>query len=125
MASAAARRSSSRRTAPRRRAGGTIRWDRLGRFALLAVLCGILALYVTPIMRWRAQTATADSQRAEVQRLQQEQLKLQANVAALESPSALDEQARSLGMVRKGEMPLAVEGLPGSKPQSQAAEPSR
>jgi cell division protein FtsB len=117
MATAAARRTNSRRTAPRRRAGGVIRWDRVGRFALLAVLCGILALYVTPIMRWRTQSATADAQRAEVHRLQQEQLKLQAGVAALDSPSALDEQARALGMVKRGEVPLVVEGLPGSDPE--------
>ncbi len=123
MASATARRAPNRRTAPRRRAGGSIRWDRVGRFALLAVLCGVLALYVNPIMRWRAQTATADSQRAEVHRLQDEQAKLEAGLAGLENPSALDEQARAMGMVKDGEIPLAVEGLPGAEPEPGAAPP--
>jgi cell division protein FtsB len=113
-ASASARRppARSRRTAPRRRAGRTIRWDRVGRLTLLAVLCGILALYVSPLLRWQRQTETANAQRAEVQRLQGEQRRLESDAAALESPSALDEQARQLGMVREGEVPLVIENLP-------------
>jgi cell division protein FtsB len=100
-----------------------IRWDRVGRFALLAVLCGILALYVSPILRWRAQEGTAADQRAEVQRLQAEQRRLKESLAGLESPSALDEQARRMGMVKSGETPLVVEGLPGSEPGEPATTP--
>lgn len=102
----------ARRTAPRRRAGRTIRWDKVGRLVLLAVLCGILALYVSPLLRWQRQSETAKAHRTEVQRLQAEQRRLEADAAALESPSALDEQARQLGMVREGEVPLVIENLP-------------
>jgi cell division protein FtsB len=99
-----------------------IRWDRLGRFALLAVLCGILALYVSPILQWRAQTATADAQRQAVAELKAEHARLERGVAALRSPSALDEQARRLGMVKKGEVPLVVDGLPGASPKDEPHE---
>lgn len=118
MPAAAARRAPARRPsrkpAPRRAAGSVIRGDRGGRFALLLVLCGILALYISPIVRWRTQTATAEAQRAVVDDLKAERARLQAGVAALKSPSALDEQARKLGMVKRGEVPLVVDGLPGS-----------
>lgn len=120
---APARRLPSRRTAPRRAAGSGIRWDRVGRFALLLVLCGILALYISPIVRWRAQTATAEAQRAAVEDLKAERARLEAGVAALKSPSALDEQARKLGMVKEGEVPLVVEGLPGAPPSEDPVTP--
>jgi cell division protein FtsB len=80
---------------------------------LLAVLVGILGLYVSPILRWRAQSATRQAQLTEVMRLQDEHRRLESSLAALNSPSALDEQARKLGMVKRGEVPLVVEGLPG------------
>lgn len=100
------------RQAPRRRAGRSIRWDRVGRLALLCMLCGILALYVSPLLTWRSQTSTADAQRAELQALEREQDRLETRLESLRSREALEAEARRLGMVRRGETALAIENLP-------------
>jgi cell division protein FtsB len=92
-----------------------IRWDRVGRIALLCVLCGILLLYVSPIMRWRTQSATAEAQRAEVQQLERENTELDARLQGLRNPSALEEEARRLGMVKRGEVPLVIQNLPAGE----------
>ena len=46
-----------------RSAPGRIRWDRLGRYALLVVLFAILLAYISPISHWMRQSATASTRR--------------------------------------------------------------
>ena len=112
-ATAAARRpvagAAGRRSGPRRAA---IRWDRVGRVALLAVLGVILLLYVSPAKHWVEQSRTAAEHRAEVRQLQGENAQLERRVRALRRPDALEREARRLGMVRRGERAFVVENLP-------------
>ena len=96
--------------APRRRTG--IRWDRLGRVALLGMLVVILMLYISPAKHWLQQSGTADEQRAELDGLTSENRKLKKRVRALRDPDALEREARRLGMVREGERSYVIEGLP-------------
>jgi cell division protein FtsB len=96
---------------PARRRRSTIRWDRVGRYALLAVLGTILLLYVSPARRWIAQSATAGHQQAELDELEREHDRLKARLHALKAPGALEREARRLGMGKVGERSFVVENL--------------
>jgi cell division protein FtsB len=95
---------------PRRRT--SIRWDRLGRLALLGTLIVILLLYLSPAKHWWEQSRTAASQREELERLGSENRDLKRRVRALRDPGALEREARRLGMVRQGERAYVIKGLP-------------
>ena len=100
----------------------SIRWDRLGRYALLTVLFAILLAYIAPISHWMKQSATAkhwweqsrtaSAQREELEELGKENRKLKQRVRALRDPGALEREARRLGMVRQGERAYVIKGLP-------------
>lgn len=94
-----------------RNAAGRIRWDRVGRVALLAVLLGVLALYVGPARSWISTLGESKARAAEVDRLERENAKLRDRKAELQNPRALEREARRLGMVRPGERAYVVEGL--------------
>lgn len=96
---------------PRRRPGG-IRWDRVGRTALLIVLGVIVLLYIPPVTHWFEQRATAERQRAEVGALQREHEELETRLESLRGPDAIEREARRLGMVRVGERAVVIENLP-------------
>jgi cell division protein FtsB len=104
--------------APRRRrvrtttGGGGIRWDRLGRIALLGTLGIILLLYVSPAKHWVEQSGTARAQRHDLQDLQSENSRLSKRVRELRDPAALEQEARRLGMVREGERSYVIENPP-------------
>jgi cell division protein FtsB len=93
------------------RAAGRIRWDRLGRVALLLVLVGVIALYVNPLRSYVSTWSEAKTRRAEVAELQRENTKLRARKSELKNQRALEREARRLGMVRPGERAYVVEGL--------------
>jgi cell division protein FtsB len=91
---------------PRRSAG--IRWDRVGRIALLATLLVIIGLYISPARHWLQQSRTAGEQNRELQSLRDENHALKKRVHALKDPGALEREARRLGRVRQGERPYVV-----------------
>ncbi len=96
--------------APRRRT--SIRWDRLGRLALLGTLFVILLLYISPAKHWWEQSRTSNAQEQELEDLTEENRGLKERVRALRDPGALEREARRLGMVRQGERAYVIEGLP-------------
>src|SRR4051794_28678588 len=89
-----------------------IRWDRLGRVFLLAVLVLILMMYVSPLTRWVTQKNTAKEDTSELRALQVTNDDLRARLKQLQSPQALELKARSLGMVKQGERSFVIENLP-------------
>ena len=89
-----------------------IRWDRVGRVALLGVLAFVVLLYVKPARTYYSTWREAKAKRAEVAALQREHRRLRARRAALHDPRVLEREARRLGMVRLGERAFVVEGLP-------------
>jgi cell division protein FtsB len=89
-----------------------VRWDRIGRLALLFVLVGLLYLYIGPARSYWATFHAAKAKRAEIARLQHENDRLRARQRALHQPSTLETEARRLGMVRPGEVPYVVRHLP-------------
>ena len=98
------------RTLPARRTN--IRWDRLGRLALLGTLIVILLLYISPAKHWLQQSSTAGAQRQELDDLTRENTQLKQRVHALKDPGALEREARKMGMVRQGERAYVIEKLP-------------
>ena len=96
--------------AVRRRTG--IRWDRLGRVALLGTLVMILFAYASPARQWIKQSGTAGHQKQELSELGQENRGLKKRLRALRDSGALEREARRLGMVRQGERSYVIENLP-------------
>ena len=89
-----------------------IRWDRLGRWALLGVLGLVLYLYIGPATNWVSTWREAGQKREEVAKLRVENDRLRERRDALKRRSSLEREARRLGMVRAGERMYVVEGLP-------------
>ena len=100
---------------PRLPAKPRIRWDRLGRIALLIVLMGVLALYVKPVLSWWSTRQESQKRGAEVTALEAENKKLRARSDELKDPRTLENEARRLGMVKPGERAFVVEGLPRTR----------
>jgi cell division protein FtsB len=95
---------------PRTRPG--IRWDRLGRVALLGTLVMIVFAYASPARQWIKQSGTAGHQKQVLGELGGENRTLKNRVRALRDPGALEREARRLGMVRVGERSYVIENLP-------------
>jgi cell division protein FtsB len=106
------RRSPQRGVAPGRRAG-RVRWDRVSRIALLAMLAVILLLYVSPAKHWLEQSSTRAAQHAELSRLKSEHAGLERKVRAFRDPGSLEREARRLGMIERGERGYVIENPPG------------
>ena|SRR5437660_5368268 len=96
------------RSRPPRR--GTIRWQRVGRLALLATLAAIVLLYIPPLLHWLEQHQTASRADAELRALQSEHQRLKSQLDALSTPAGIERAARRLGMVRQGERAYVIEG---------------
>jgi cell division protein FtsB len=91
-----------------------IRWDRLGRWALLAVFALVVVLYIGPAARWFSTYREAKAKRAQVAALRAENRTLRASEHALRGAASLERQARRLGMVQAGEKLYVVEGTGAS-----------
>ena len=89
-----------------------IRWDRLGRWALIGVFALVLYLYIGPAVSWVKTYREAGRQRAAVAELRAENAKLRERKRALTEMGALEREARKLGMVKAGEKEYVVRGLP-------------
>lgn len=115
----AARGGYRRAAAPRRRSARgratplRIRWERVGRIALLVVLAVVLGLYVQQGIALLSVRSEANQQAAIVKRLSQQNAQLARQEKALNNPATIVQDARALGMVKAGERPYVVTGLPG------------
>ncbi|HET6868755.1 MAG TPA: septum formation initiator family protein [Solirubrobacteraceae bacterium] len=89
-----------------------MRWDRVGRVGLLVVLCVVAGLYVQQAMAYLSVRSQASHQRAIVQQLKLSNANLRAQERSLNNPVTILRNARALGMVRVGEHPYEVVGLP-------------
>jgi len=91
---------------------GRIRWDRVSRIALLVTLGAILLLYVSPAKHWLEQSSTRAAQHEELSRLNAENAGLKRKVRAFSNPSSLEQEARRLGMIKRGERSYVIENPP-------------
>jgi len=76
---------------------------------VLAVVAGLYAQHALSYLSTRSQT---DAQLAIVHRLTKENAQLVQEQKALNDPGTIEADARALGMVRAGERPYVVSGLP-------------
>jgi cell division protein FtsB len=89
-----------------------VRWDRVGRVALLCVLIGLVFLYIKPASSYFSARGQARAHEAEVRSLERERDALLARRRALRRPAVLERAARRLGYVRPGERSYIVRDLP-------------
>ena len=109
----------ARRARPTRpRAGAAlrtpIRWDKVGRLALLGVLGVIVVLYIAPTRHYLEQRETAQVHQDELRRLERERARLRDRLETLRRPESLEREARKLGMVKRGERAFVIQNAPPS-----------
>ncbi len=90
-------------------AASRIRWDRVGRWALIAVFAFVLYLYIGPARSWVTTYAEAKRKRADVAALKARNAEPQARKRQLQAPDAIEREARRLGLVKAGEKVYVVE----------------
>ncbi len=90
-----------------------VRWDRLGRVGLLIVFAVVAALYIQQGLSLLSTHSQAAQQLAIVHRLAHDNRALESQQRSLKDPATIERNARALGMVRPGERPYVVTGLPG------------
>lgn len=93
----------------------TIRWDRISRYGLLIVLLGLMFLYINPARSYFATVSESKERQSHVAALEREHAQLEARKRSLTRPDVVEAEARRLGMVRPGERPIVVHGLPGGE----------
>jgi len=95
-----------------RRAPARVRWDRLGRLAMLFVLAALVYLYLSAGLRtfsaWRQ--GRADKTRVAVMQHEHETLQRQRDVLGRRGTD--EAMARRLGMAHSNELQYVVSGLP-------------
>jgi cell division protein FtsB len=90
-----------------------VRWERVGRIGLLVVLAVVIALYVEHTLAYLATREQSDAQKAIVDSLERQNALLTREEKSLEDPATIVRDARALGMVRPGEQPYVITGMPG------------
>ena len=113
----AAARTADRRARPTRaqargREVARVRWDRVGRLALLCVLVALVYLYVSAGFHMLSTWKQSRHDNAAVAALEREHSRLSSQHEALSGQPALEAQARRLGDIRQREQPYVVTGLP-------------
>ena len=89
-----------------------IRWDRVGRVALLFVAALIVYLYIGPTAAWISTYRESKERKAALAALKRENEELVERRDELRRPETLERLARELGMVRAAEKAYLVSGLP-------------
>ena len=92
-----------------------IRWDRISRYGLLVVFVGLLWLYVNPARSYLNTLKESHHRQGQLHALQREHAMLTRRMKALADPHVIETEARQLGMVKPGERPYIVSGLPKGK----------
>jgi len=86
-----------------------VRWDRVGRIALVLVLFGVVVSYLNPVVNlvdaWRDSNASKEH----LVELKAENADLSAQVARAATEPVLEREARKMGMVKPGERLYVVE----------------
>ena len=91
-----------------------VRWDRLGRLALLFVLTALLYLYLSAGIHMLSKFSQDRRDSATVAALKREHALLSRQHDALGRQTTLEAEARQLGMIKPGEQPYVATGLPSN-----------
>jgi cell division protein FtsB len=86
-----------------------VRWDRVGRIALVLVLFGVLISYLNPVVNLIDAWRDSNSSKERLVELKAENAELQAQVDHAGTAPALEREARKMGMVKPGERLYVVD----------------
>jgi hypothetical protein len=89
-------------------ASSRIRWDRVGRWALICVFAFVIYLYIGPARTWVSTYGEAKRKREEVAELRVQNERLLERKRRLQRSGAVELEARKLGMVKAGEKLFVV-----------------
>jgi hypothetical protein len=89
-----------------------VRWDRVGRVALLLLLAAVMLSYVGPARSLFSAWRDSNAKQAQLHALERQHKALLTRAQALRDPRTLDAEARRLGLVRPGEKSYVVRNLP-------------
>jgi cell division protein FtsB len=96
----------------RRRVGPSrLRWDRIGRIALVLVLFGVMISYLNPLVNLAGAWRNSKASEERLVQLKSENAELQRQLDEAESPLTLGREARKMGMIKPGERLYVIEGL--------------
>ncbi|TMK25092.1 MAG: hypothetical protein E6G62_06255 [Actinobacteria bacterium] len=104
----------SRRSRPGAGTGARVRWDRVGRLAMLCVLGALLYLYLSAGVHMFSTWRQSSHDKAAVVALEHEHAALVRQHETLTKEATLEGEARQLGMMKKGEQPYVLSGLPSN-----------
>jgi cell division protein FtsL len=91
-----------------------VRWDRLGRIAMLCLLVALAYLYLSAGIRIFSTWSQARGDSAQLVTLEHEHTLLAHQHEALGRHGTVEEEARRLGMMHADEQPYVVTGLPNN-----------
>jgi cell division protein FtsB len=89
-----------------------VRWDKVGRIAMLCVTVAIVYLYLSAGIRLFSAWGESKRDSAQVRVLERQNRALRQQRATLASSGTVQAEARRLGMIRPGEQAYMVSGLP-------------
>jgi cell division protein FtsB len=89
-----------------------VRWDRVGRLAMTAVIVALLGLYVRSGVSLLTAWSASRADHAKVVQLEAQNAQLKRKRSQLYGRQASEDEARRLGMVHPGEKPYVISGLP-------------
>jgi cell division protein FtsB len=101
----------ARRRVRRRVGPSRVRWDRIGRIALVLVLFAVMISYLNPLVNLLEAWQGSKSSDAQLAQLKREKVELAQRLREDSSPATLEREARRLGMVQPGEHAYVVHGL--------------
>jgi cell division protein FtsB len=105
----------SRRPAPRRpgarRSPSRIKWDRVGRIALVLVLFAVAYSYLNPAIDLFKTHQATSAAKVEFHELLRENKRLHKAVQTADKPAVVESTARKQGMIAEGETPFVLHGL--------------
>jgi cell division protein FtsB len=102
------RRPSARKRPAARRSGSRIKWDRVGRIALVLVLALVAYSYLNPAIDFVKTYTQTTAAKAQFHELLSENKKLHAEIHSAKDPLVVAQAARSQGMVAEGETPVVI-----------------
>jgi cell division protein FtsB len=113
----AASRTARRRPAARKRRPGArgapsrIKWDRVGRIALVLVLFAVAYSYLNPAIDLFKTYQSTTAAKAEFHELLRENKRLHRSIQSSDAPAVVARAARRQGMVAEGETPYVLRNL--------------
>jgi hypothetical protein len=93
---------------------GRVRWDRVGRVAMLCVLVALVYLYASAGVHMLSTWRQSHHDNAAVASMEREHAALVHQREALTAAGTLETEARQLGMMKSDEQPYVISGLPGN-----------